>query len=113
VSCVREFGGAGGPSQAEVQRVVEAEVSEVDESAWLIYRYGGQTLLHRYGLEYSITRFAGPEAIIKFERLGDLRVLPRVAIDEKTVGEHLTAVQAKLLVNEILDWFVLTGKVES
>jgi hypothetical protein len=52
------------------------------------------------------------EIIIEFERPGDSSALLRVAIDEKTVGEHLTAVQAQLLVSEILKWFVLTGKIE-
>jgi hypothetical protein len=41
--------------------------------------------------------------VIELETPGDSRSLFRLRLDDKVVGEYLTAVQAHLLVGEILD----------
>jgi hypothetical protein len=41
--------------------------------------------------------------ILELETPGDSRSLFRLRLDDKVVGENLTAVQAHLLVGEILD----------
>jgi hypothetical protein len=45
--------------------------------------------------------------VIELETPGDSRRLFRLRLDNKVVGEHLTAVQAHLLVGEILDRITL------
>jgi hypothetical protein len=45
--------------------------------------------------------------VIELETPGDSRSLFRLRLDNKVVGEHLTAVQAHLLVGEILDRITL------
>jgi hypothetical protein len=45
--------------------------------------------------------------VIELEAPGDSRSLFRLRLDDKVVGEYLTAVQAHLLVGEILDRITL------
>ena len=45
--------------------------------------------------------------VIELETPGDSRSLFRLRLDNKVVGENLTAVQAHLLVDEILDRITL------
>ena len=45
--------------------------------------------------------------VIELETPGDSRSLFRLRLDNKVVGENLTAVQAHLLVGEILDRITL------
>jgi hypothetical protein len=45
--------------------------------------------------------------VIEFETPGDSRSLFRLRLDNKVVGENLTAAQAHLLVGEILDRITL------
>jgi hypothetical protein len=45
--------------------------------------------------------------VIELETPGDSRSLFRLRLDDKVVGEYLTAVQAHLLVGEILDRITL------
>jgi hypothetical protein len=45
--------------------------------------------------------------VIELETPGDSRSLFRLRLDEKVVGEYLTAAQAHLLVGEILDRITL------
>jgi hypothetical protein len=45
--------------------------------------------------------------ILELETPGDSRSLFRLRLDDKIVGENLTAVQAHLLVGEILDRITL------
>ena len=45
--------------------------------------------------------------VIELETPGESRSLFRLRLDNKVVGEHLTAVQAHLLVGEILDRITL------
>ena len=47
---------------------------------------------------------------IEWQTLGDPATMFRLRIDDKVVGENLTAAQAHLLVGEILERIVLPNK---
>ena len=52
-------------------------------------------------------RMSVERIILELETPGDSRSLFRLRLDDKVVGENLTAVQAHLLVGEILDRITL------
>jgi hypothetical protein len=52
-------------------------------------------------------RMSIERTVIELETPGDSRSLFRLRLDNKIVGENLTAVQAHLLVGEILDRITL------
>ena len=52
-------------------------------------------------------RMSVERIVIELESPGDSRSLFRLRLDNKVVGENLTAVQAHLLVGEILDRITL------
>jgi hypothetical protein len=50
--------------------------------------------------------------IIEAETPGDSRTMFRLILDDKVVGENLTAAQAHLLIGEVLDRITLPRVVE-
>jgi hypothetical protein len=85
-----------------VQVELDSECSRPSVAGQLRLRERGKMVSMSRSERVSVERI-----VIELETPGDSRSLFRLRLDDKVVGENLTAVQAHLLIGEILDRITL------